>query len=390
MTHNLPGEVCTPKTGTVPASKRLLLVTDRFPASPDDFHSAWILEVTTTLNSHGIAPEVFTTSCATARSSGKWPMPVFHSSSAQLEFRYGSRKGLRTYLKFRDYLRNGALALTQHLQRHSYDHVIALGAFPSGWVAWQACEPNNIPFSIWSLGNDINDWARRMSFGRLVRQSLRHAANLYASGDKLSDTVTSISGRECCFLPTFRRLHYRMFPMPREHYFLYVGAIEKRRGVFDLLKAFARIRKDIWDYRLLIVGSGSQENRLQKAITSLHLRGKVHALGNVSDEELVNYLQRAKALIIPSHSDSIPIALGEALQTATPLVVTDVGDLGTLVRDNKLGFVARRKSPSSLADAMVRMMVSDLDIRASAKQVIDRLLPENAVRTLIESLADKT
>jgi glycogen(starch) synthase len=117
------------------------------------------------------------------------------------------------------------------------------------------------------------------------------------------------------------------------------------------------------------------------------LRGKVHLLGNLPNDELVNYLQRARALIIPSHVDSIPLVFGEALQTATPMVVTDAGDLGSLVHDNKLGFVARRKSPVSLADAMVRMIVSDLDIRANAKHLIERLSPDNAAQTFIDTLA---
>jgi glycosyltransferase involved in cell wall biosynthesis len=284
-------------------------------------------------------------------------------------------------------VRTGGSALVDFLNRNSFDHILALGAFPAGSILAQVAAITGSTFSIWSLGWDIDLWANRLAFGRQVRQALRRATALFAAGDRLAEKVTGICGRECHFLPTFRRLHYKMLPMTREKFFLYVGALDKSKGVFDLLRAFARIKKDIWDYRLLIVGNGSQADKVQRCIKALKLRGKVHTLGEIPNEELINYLQRAKALIIPSHSESIPLVFGEAVQTATPMVVTDVGDLGTLVRDNGLGFVARRKSPASLADAMVRMMVADLDIRVNAKHLVERFAPENAAQTFLSAVS---
>jgi glycosyltransferase involved in cell wall biosynthesis len=254
-----------------------------------------------------------------------------------------------------------------------------------GLITAGATEASNIPFAIWLLGPDIGIWTRKVLYGRMVRRTLRRAKALFADGDKLCEMTTGISDRECHFMPTLRRFHYKMLPILREEVFLFVGALETHKGIFDLLRAFARIKQDIWDYRLLVIGSGSKADKVQRSINSLKLRGKVHLLGNLPNDELINYLQRARALIIPSHVDSIPLVFGEALQTATPMVVTDAGDLGSLVHDNRLGFVARRKSPASLADAMVRTIVSDLDIRANAKHLIERLSPENAAQTFLNN-----
>ena len=353
----------------------------------DDFHDVWIFDFVEALHEQGIETTMFRCNGGMTETIGIVPIVSYLRTTAELNFRNANSTRLSSILKVRESVRIGCSALVECLKQNQFDHLLAIGAFPAGAIVAQTAAITGNDFSVWSQGWDIDLWAKRFIFGRQLRQALRRATAVFADGDRLAEKVTGLCGRECHFLPTFRRLHYKMLPMPREKFFLYVGALEKGKGIFDLLRAFARIKKDIWDYRLLIVGNGSQADKVQRSIKSLKLRGKVHTLGEMPNEELVNYLQRAKALIIPSHSESIPLVFGEALQTATPMVVTDVGDLGTLVRDNGLGFVARRKSPASLADAMVRMMVADLDIRVNARHLVQRLSPENAAQTFLSTIS---
>jgi glycosyltransferase involved in cell wall biosynthesis len=289
-----------------------------------------------------------------------------------------------SWRKIKAHFTAGKRFLFEHLTQHTYGHVLAMWAAPSGWFAYQAWRRFNLDYSIWALGSDVNVWARRPIVGGMIRRAVRNAAHLFADGDELAEKVTALSGRQCHFLPSFHRLPGKLLPCARERFFLYLGRIEKSKGVYDLLRAFAGIRRDLRDYRLVYVGSGSQEDSLRGKIKKLGLRGKVHMLGRVPAAEVVNFLQRARALVIPTHSDSIPLVFGEALQTATPLVVSDVGDLGTLVRDNKLGFVAAPRSVSALRDALVKMIVSDIDISEQAGRLTGRLSPERAVAKFLE------
>ena len=282
------------------------------------------------------------------------------------------------------YLNAGKTALISHLKTNQYDVLVAFAAFPAGWLAWQGSLASEIPFAIWSLGPDTYGWIKKPLLGSLIRRSLRGASYLFADGDQLSEKITTTSGKECVFLPSMYRLRANLSPIRREKFFLYSDKIEKNKGIFDLVRAFARVKKDIWDYRLLIIGTGSQEENLRKAIESYKLRGKVHMLGQVTGEEYINYLQRARALVIPSHNDSIPFTFGEALQTATPLIVTNVGDMGTLVRDNRLGFAVQKRSISGLTDAMVKMMVTEFDITESARALTQRFSSASAVSTFLE------
>ena len=114
------------------------------------------------------------------------------------------------------------------------------------------------------------------------------------------------------------------------------------------------------------------------------MQGKVHVLGFIPTGEVIDYLERARALVIPTHADSIPLVFGEALQTATPVIATEIGDLGDLVREHGLGLVVQPNSVSQLRDALVKMMLQEYNIAAPAADLVGQLSPEAAVARFLE------
>ncbi len=359
-------------------------MTNRLPVSADDPASPFVLDFVAALKQQGIEPSVFTSKIGEPDGSLDFPVHRFAWGEDKRTLSELPLYRIASWEKIRNYFKCGKQALIEHVRSNQYDHILALWALPSGWFAQQAHLATGIPYSIWSLGSDINVWASRPYAGRKIREALAGATALFADGDNLAEKVEKISGRECRFLPSMRTFDFETLRLRREKFFLYLGRIEKSKGVFDLLKAFSRIKQDIWDYRLLYIGDGSALPKLRKQVANLRLRGKVHLLGRVPVEEIVDYLQRARALVIPTHSDSIPLVFGEALQTRTPMIVTEVGDLGTLVRDNKLGIVVPKKSIHSLTDAMVRMIVHEHDISTEARKLVNRFSPERAATTFLE------
>ncbi len=360
------------------------MLTNRLPLAEADPASPFVVDFLRALQQASVEPSVFT--ARIGADEGRLDLPVYRFDWGETEKTLSELNLLKPtdWIKIRDYFGLGRSCLFDHLASHEYDHLLALWALPSGWFAQQASQEFGIDYSIWALGSDINVWGKRPLTGKIIRGILRNATACFADGDELAEKVTALCGRECHFLPSFHRLKSQVPSVRRESFFLYLGRLEKKKGIYDLLKAFAAIKRDIWDYRLIYIGSGSEEDKLKRAIKSLKLRGKVHVLGWVPPREVIYYLQRARALVIPTHSDSIPLVFGEALQTATPLVVTEVGDLGTLVRDNKLGYAVRRKSPRALHNALVKMMVSDIDVREPATRLLQTFAPETAVRRFLE------
>jgi len=105
--------------------------------------------------------------------------------------------------------------------------------------------------------------------------------------------------------------------------------------------------------RLHVVGGGSLEGELRKQIAADGLQEAVLLHGSLPTEELTSYLLACDAVVIPSRSESIPLVFGEAVQAGKPLIVTDVGDMGDLIRKYGGGVVVPPQSPQQLAEEIV-------------------------------------
>jgi glycosyltransferase involved in cell wall biosynthesis len=130
-------------------------------------------------------------------------------------------------------------------------------------------------------------------------------------------------------------------------YFLYVGRLEKLKGVQDLLPLFRRQP----DARLRIVGSGDYRATLERKAAGME---NVEFLGQVHPDELARIYRDALAVLVPSLCyevfNLIPV---EAFSHGTPAIVRDLGATPELVTRSRAGFAFR--TMDACGDAMNRL-----------------------------------
>ena len=115
------------------------------------------------------------------------------------------------------------------------------------------------------------------------------------------------------------------------NYFLYVGVLERHKGVCNLFKVFKEYSKQI-DSKLIIVGKGSLKEKIEEYIFKNNLENKVIVMGWVSDEMLWSLYNDALALVVPSlWPENNPLVALEALSVGTPVIGTNVGGLGEII-----------------------------------------------------------
>jgi glycosyltransferase involved in cell wall biosynthesis len=127
---------------------------------------------------------------------------------------------------------------------------------------------------------------------------------------------------------------------PYSNYFLFVGKLEKSKGVMNLVKAFGQIREKT-DARLLIAGEGSLEDPIKRFIEQNSLDDLVICIGFIPNGKLYSFRRDARALIIPSTGpENSPLVALEALSVGTPVIASNVGGLPEIVSkvDNRLIF----------------------------------------------------
>jgi glycosyltransferase involved in cell wall biosynthesis len=106
---------------------------------------------------------------------------------------------------------------------------------------------------------------------------------------------------------------------------VFVGTILESKGVFDAVRAVARIRKEIPNVKLRIIGSG-ENDRLASTIRDCEVSENVDVLGSVSHANVLKHMRAADIVIVPSRPDyleGLPLTIFESLAVRSPVVCSD-------------------------------------------------------------------
>jgi len=114
-------------------------------------------------------------------------------------------------------------------------------------------------------------------------------------------------------------------------YFLFVGMLEKHKGILNLLNLFKELKSDL-NAKLVIVGGGSLSNYVRDFIQSNSLNDTILFLGFVDNKKLYSLYSNALALIVPSiWPENAPLVALEALSVGTPVISSNKGGLPEII-----------------------------------------------------------
>lgn len=136
--------------------------------------------------------------------------------------------------------------------------------------------------------------------------------------------------------------------------FITVCAYRKQKNLPLLVKAFARVQKEVPDAKLIIVGGPTEGEeypveKFKKLIEDL--RANVELAGRQSD--IPAWLEKGDVYVLSSDYEGLPISVLEAMSMELPVVATRAGGVPDIVKDN--GFIVNIGDEAGLADAMTRL-----------------------------------
>ncbi|MCA9752556.1 MAG: glycosyltransferase family 4 protein [Gemmatimonadetes bacterium] len=142
---------------------------------------------------------------------------------------------------------------------------------------------------------------------------------------------------------------------PREPVILYVGAIEEKKGVGVLLRAFVRAAAEHPELRLELAGKGAWTDRLAREATVAGLASRVRFHGHVGRDEVRALYRKASALVCPSlWMENFPNVVYEAMAHDCPVIGSDRGGIAELLADDR-GFLYPAKDGDALAAHLARV-----------------------------------
>jgi glycosyltransferase involved in cell wall biosynthesis len=140
----------------------------------------------------------------------------------------------------------------------------------------------------------------------------------------------------------------------KENVFLYVGRLEREKGLLTLLHAFQQFTEERNDVSLLIVGSGTEEDAIRR--TADVDPGMVF-LGHKTRCELPRLYAMADALLFPTFGDSHGMVVEEAMAAGVPVISSAAaGNIAYRVVPDSNGFLVRPGSSEDLLEAMQRFV----------------------------------
>jgi len=143
---------------------------------------------------------------------------------------------------------------------------------------------------------------------------------------------------------------------------LFVGRLEKRKGLRYLLGAYSTLKWEFPDLRLVVVGPGTPDADSWRIIGERSIQDLV-ITGPVSNEDLSRYYQAADIFCSPATGrESFGIVLLEAMASSTPVVASDIGGYSSVVTHGKQGLLVEPQNEKALADAL-RTLIADASLR---------------------------
>jgi len=179
-------------------------------------------------------------------------------------------------------------------------------------------------------------------------------------------------------------------PCPKEKVptVIFLGRLNKLKGVYDAVNAFKIIKTHIPESVLWLVGSGEQRTieHVAELINKYSISGSVVFHGFVSEQKKFELLSRGHVLIVPSIHEGWGLIVHEAAFAGTPSVVYDVPGLRDTLIDGKTGFIVR-PDPESLAGRTVTLLTNQFiyrGIESNARHAAQKLTWDKTAETALE------
>ena len=274
--------------------------------------------------------------------------------------------------------RSLSVLLARYSREYQFDLLWAYQAYPQGHAAVRVGTGLNIPVVISSRGGDISDRSRYLARWlprRRIQWALERADAVTALNRHLSRRVEDLTGglKKANLIlngidapaenPLGAPAPQSLAQLAGEPFMLSMTRLRRFKGIDLIIEAIRIARaKGKCVPLLVIAGKGSQRDTLEKQVCESGLAEKVCFVGEVSGYEKVWLLANCQFLAQPSREgEGMPNSVLEAMSYGKCILGTFAPGIEEIVTDGLNGILAAPEDPKELAEALERILNSDLD-----------------------------
>jgi glycosyltransferase involved in cell wall biosynthesis len=225
-----------------------------------------------------------------------------------------------------------------------------------------------------------------MPLRSVLRYFLERAACVMVPAQSVRSWVRSLArNAHAVCIPNPVSVHASAAEANRPNLILFLGRLEQRKGVFDLLQAVSRLRAAIPDVRLVCAGEGDR-NAVARHAARLGIADAVHFTGWVGPSGKRALLENAAVFALPSYAEGLPMSLLEAMAAGVPVIASPVGGIPEVLVDGVSGCLVPPGDVATLERTLRKLL---LDRKLAAKLAVSgresvqrRFGAERAIRQL--------
>ena len=288
-----------------------------------------------------------------------------------------------------------ACYLVPLLQSKGIGHMHAHFGTNSAEVVMLASALSGITYSFTVHGSEEFDRPEYIGFGEKIARSAFVAAVTSYTRSQLyrwsaQKDWTKINVVHCGLDKTFYDVP--AVSIPERPRLVCVGRLCEQKGHVLLVEAVHRLVSSGIDVEMVFAGDGERRPEVEAMIDTLDLNRHIRITGWLSGEQVREELLAARALVLPSFAEGLPVVIMEAMALSRPVLTTYVGGIPELVNPGENGWLFPAGSVDDLAAAMeacLRLPVAELEAMGekARKRVLERHNIEKETQKLITLFA---
>lgn len=141
-------------------------------------------------------------------------------------------------------------------------------------------------------------------------------------------------------------------PAPIQRRLVCVGRLSSEKAQVLLLEAAQILARQGVDFELVLAGDGELRPYIEELIVRYNLQARVRITGWLNAEQVRNEILAARALVLPSFAEGLPVVIMEAMAMRRPIISTYVAGIPELVRPGVDGWLVPSGDLESLVEAM--------------------------------------
>lgn len=186
-----------------------------------------------------------------------------------------------------------------------------------------------------------------------------------------------------------RKAEEKLEKFPQGPVFVSVGRLHHRKGFHKLIDAHKRLVDEGFHHSIIVLGNGEEMQNLTEQIKNNNVQDTFILGGNKMNP--YSYIKNADYFILPSESEAWPLVIAEALILQKPIIATETGDVGIMIKDRETGYLINYDT-NEMYEAMKKFL-TDPELISKIRKNLETIEEQfdnqkifNAVEEILENL----